>query len=110
LQASRAVSWAELSLFFSKRWAGVPNFTHAFGGYYWFLPLSLLASALLTRYIAPDAEGHGTEKVIEAIHKRAGKIPVLVVPVKLVATIITLATGASARKEGPCASRVLFFA
>ncbi|HUN64869.1 MAG TPA: chloride channel protein [Bacteroidota bacterium] len=75
----------------------------AFPKFFWFLPASLFVSSLLVRYLAPDAEGHGTEKVIEAIHKRAGKIPVLVVPVKLVATIITLATGGSAGKEGPCA-------
>ena len=72
-------------------------------GYFWFLPVSLFVSSVLVTYLAPDAKGHGTEKVIEAIHKRAGKIPVLVVPVKLVATIITLATGGSAGKEGPCA-------
>ena len=48
-------------------------------------------------------EGYGTEKVIEAIHRRAGKIPVLVVPVKLVATLITHAFGGSAGEEGPCA-------
>ena len=71
--------------------------------YFWLLPLSLFASALLVIYLAPEAEGHGTEKVIEAIHKRAGKIPIMVVPVKLVATIITLAAGGSVGKEGPCA-------
>jgi H+/Cl- antiporter ClcA len=70
---------------------------------FWLLPVSLFLSALLVKYLAPDAEGHGTEKVIQAIHKRAGKIPVVVVPVKLVATIVTLATGGSAGKEGPCA-------
>jgi len=32
-----------------------------------------------------------------------GKIPLMVVPVKLVATVITLAGGGSAGKEGPCA-------
>jgi H+/Cl- antiporter ClcA len=67
------------------------------------LPVALFTSALLVKYLAPEAEGHGTEKVIEAIHKRAGKIPIMVVPVKLVATIITLAIGGSAGKEGPCA-------
>ena len=70
---------------------------------FWLLPIAMFLSALLVKYLAPDAQGHGTEKVIEAIHKRAGKIPVLVVPVKLVATIITLALGGSAGKEGPCA-------
>src|SRR5208283_128734 len=67
------------------------------------LPVALFLSALLIKYLAPDAEGHGTEKVIEAIHKRSGKIPVAVVPVKLLATIVTLAIGGSAGKEGPCA-------
>jgi H+/Cl- antiporter ClcA len=75
------------------------QFPHMF----WFLPIALFLSAALVNYLAPDAAGHGTEKVIEAIHKRAGKIPVLVVPVKLIATVLTLATGGSAGKEGPCA-------
>jgi H+/Cl- antiporter ClcA len=69
----------------------------------WLLPVALFVSALLVKYLAPEAEGHGTEKVIEAVHKRAGKIPILVVPVKLLATIITLVAGGSAGKEGPCA-------
>ncbi len=60
-------------------------------------------SALMVKYLAPDAKGHGTEKVIEAVHKRSGRIPAAVVPVKLAATIVTLAVGASAGKEGPCA-------
>ena len=68
-----------------------------------FLPAALLISSALVRYLAPDAAGHGTEKVIEAVHQRMGKIPFKVVPVKLVATIITLASGGSAGKEGPCA-------
>ncbi len=71
--------------------------------FFWVLPVSLFLSAILVKYLAPDAEGHGTEKVIEAIHKRAGKIPVLVVPIKLIATLVTLASGGSAGKEGPCA-------
>jgi len=79
------------------------RFTHQQPFYFFLLPLALFLSAVLTKYLAPDAEGHGTEKVIEAVHKRAGKINATVVPVKLVATIITLASGGSAGKEGPCA-------
>jgi len=71
--------------------------------YYFLLPLTIAASSFLVRWLAPDAAGHGTEKVIEAVHKRMGKIPFKVVPVKLVATVITLASGGSAGKEGPCA-------
>lgn len=67
------------------------------------LPLALFTSAALVKYLAPDAAGHGTEKVIEAVHKESGRIKPAVVPVKLVATVITLAVGGSAGKEGPCA-------
>jgi H+/Cl- antiporter ClcA len=67
------------------------------------LPMGLVTSTAIVRYLAPDASGHGTEKVIEAIHQRQGRIAFKVVPVKLVATIITLAAGGSAGKEGPCA-------
>lgn len=71
--------------------------------YFILLPFALFLSAVIIKYLAPDAEGHGTEKVIEAIHKDDGIIKAAVVPVKLVATIITIAFGGSAGKEGPCA-------
>lgn len=71
--------------------------------YFVLLPIALFSSIVLTKYLAPDAEGHGTEKVIEAVHKHSGKIQVLVVPVKFVTTILTLALGGSVGKEGPCA-------
>ncbi len=71
--------------------------------YYLLLPLAILASKIMIKYLAPEAEGHGTEKVIEAIHKRNGKIDVKVVPVKLIATVVTLAAGGSVGKEGPAA-------
>jgi H+/Cl- antiporter ClcA len=67
------------------------------------LPAALFLSALMIKYLAPDAQGHGTEKVIEAIHRRGGHIKAMVVPVKLAATLITLWIGGSAGKEGPCA-------
>lgn len=65
------------------------------------LPFGLCTSAWLVQRFAPDAAGHGTEKVIEAVHKQSGKIKAAVIPVKLVATIVTLASGGSAGKEGP---------
>jgi H+/Cl- antiporter ClcA len=71
--------------------------------YYYFLPLTFIASSFLVAWLAPEAAGHGTEKVIEAVHERMGRIPFKVVPVKLLATVITLAGGGSAGKEGPCA-------
>jgi len=67
------------------------------------LPVALFLSAVIVMYLAPDAKGHGTEKVIEAVHKYGARIKPMVVPVKLVATLVTLAIGGSVGKEGPCA-------
>ena len=78
-------------------------FSNRYTYYFLLMPLALFISVVLTKYLAPDAKGHGTEKVIEAIHKRSGKIKAAVVPVKLFATIITIASGGSVGKEGPCA-------
>jgi len=86
----RCLSWT------SSQFARYPD-------YYLLLPVTLLISSVLVSKLAPDAAGHGTEKVIEAVHQRMGKIPLMVVPVKLVATVLTLAGGGSAGKEGPCA-------
>jgi len=69
--------------------------------YFLLLPLALLVSSALTKYLASEAEGHGTAVIIDALHKRAGKIKPLTVLVKLVATLITIASGGSAGKEEP---------
>lgn len=79
------------------------RFAGGFKYYFLLLPVAFFISSLIVRYLAPEAEGHGTEKVIEAVHKRSGKINPFVVPVKLLATVITIASGGSAGKEGPCA-------
>ena len=71
--------------------------------YFLLLPLALALSSYITKYLAPEAEGHGTEKVIESVHRHNGYIKAIVVPIKLVTTVITLACGGSAGKEGPCA-------
>lgn len=71
--------------------------------YYLLVPVGLLSSTLLVKYFAPDASGHGTEKIIEAVHKNSGKIKLSVVPVKLLATVVTISCGGSAGKEGPAA-------
>jgi H+/Cl- antiporter ClcA len=67
------------------------------------LPAALFVSGALIKYLAPDAEGQGTDKVIEAVHKRSGKMNGRVIPVKIVATVITIAFGGSAGRIGPCA-------
>ncbi|MFN3534003.1 MAG: chloride channel protein [Desulfatiglandales bacterium] len=66
------------------------------------LPLAFFISFYLTVYFAPDARGHSMEKVIVAIHKHGRIISAAVIPVKLLATVITIDTGGSAGKAGPC--------
>jgi len=70
---------------------------------YYLLPLALVVCVWLIRTFAPSAKGHGTEAVIAAIHQRSGKVDWLVAPIKLLATVVTLAFGGSVGKEGPCA-------
>src|SRR5664279_3902597 len=89
--------------FFLSALTGSSDFVGQYQYYFVLLPIAFFLSALLIKYLAPDAEGHGTEKVIEAVRKRFGKINAATVPVKLIATVITLAAGGSAGKEGPCA-------
>ncbi len=67
------------------------------------LPLALPICVWIIRTFAPDARGHGTEAVIAAVHQRSGRVDWLVAPVKLGATVVTLAFGGSVGKEGPAA-------
>ena len=69
--------------------------------YYYLLPFALVLTVWLVRTFAPTAEGHGTEKVISAVHKDYGKINVAVIPIKTLATVLTIFTGGSVGKEGP---------
>lgn len=71
--------------------------------FHYLLPLGLGPSALLSRYLAPAATGGGTDPVIASIREDGGHIPFAVAPVKLAASLLTLVTGGSAGKEGPCA-------
>ncbi len=80
-------------------------FTSNYSLYYFSLPAALFLSAAMVKYLPHDhdIESHGTGKVIEAVHKRAGKLKAAVLPVDLVATVITIVAGGSAGQEGPCA-------
>src|SRR3954462_7960959 len=68
-----------------------------------FLPAALPLCVWIIRTFAADARGHGTEAVIAAVHQRSGRVDWLVAPVKLSATVLTLAFGGSVGKEGPAA-------
>jgi chloride channel protein, CIC family len=62
-----------------------------------------LVSGLMVFLIAPEAEGHGTDAMIEAFHRRGGYIRKRVPIVKILASAITIGSGGSAGKEGPIA-------
>ena len=62
----------------------------------------LLSGAIVYRF-APEAEGHGTDAVLDAYHNRHGLIPWRVPVVKTIASILTLGTGGSGGREGPIA-------
>ena len=60
-----------------------------------------LISGLLVYTWAPEAEGHGTDAMIDAFHNKQGEIRSRVPYIKTVASVVTLATGGSAGREGP---------
>lgn len=69
--------------------------------FYFTLPFALMLTTWIVRTFDQNATGHGTEKVIEAVHKRDGYINAKVIPVKLIATVLTIFSGGSVGKEGP---------
>jgi CIC family chloride channel protein len=61
------------------------------------------AAGLLVFLLAPEAEGHGTDAMIEAFHHAGGYIRKRVPPIKVLASALTIGSGGSAGKEGPIA-------
>jgi len=73
---------------------------------WWIIPiagLGGLASGLLVFLVAPEAEGHGTDAMIESFHLRGGFVRKRAPIVKLIASALTIGSGGSAGKEGPIA-------
>lgn len=73
----------------------------------WAIPLVAAAGAFIAALavfrIAPETEGHGTDAAIKAIHHHPAGIKWRAVPVKMVASAITLGSGGSGGSEGPIA-------
>ncbi len=73
----------------------------------WLLPLVTglggLVSGIIVFNLAPEAEGHGTDAAIDAIHHKGGRIRPRIPPIKLVASAITIGSGGSGGREGPAA-------
>ncbi len=73
----------------------------------WAIPLVTCGGALVSAFIvaklAPEAEGHGTDSAIEAVHTDPRAIRVRAVLVKMVASALTIGSGGSGGREGPTA-------
>lgn len=73
----------------------------------WFVALIPAAGGLLAGFLtwkfAPEATGHGTDAVIRAFHRTAGRIRKRVIFVKALASAATIGSGGSAGREGPVA-------
>lgn len=73
----------------------------------WALPLVTagggLAAGLLVWRLAPEAEGHGTDAAIGAVHHNPKGIRARVSLVKIIASALTIGSGGSGGREGPTA-------
>jgi CIC family chloride channel protein len=73
----------------------------------WAIPLVVgfggLISGVLVFGFAPEAEGHGTDAAIAAVHHNPRGIRGRVTLIKLVASAVTIGSGGSAGREGPAA-------
>ena len=73
----------------------------------WAIPLVVAAGGLLSGLLvftwAPEAEGHGTDAAIDAVHHNPRGIRVRAVVVKIVASALTIGSGGSGGREGPTA-------
>jgi chloride channel protein, CIC family len=71
----------------------------------WALPpivgLGALLGALLVYRFAPEAEGHGTDAAISAVHHNPRGIRFRAVVVKIIASALTIGSGGSGGREGP---------
>lgn len=82
--------------------AGSPRFDRP-----WAIPLITFGGALLSAWLvatfAPEAEGHGTDDAIEAVHTDPRGIRGRAIVVKTIASALTIGSGGSGGREGPAA-------
>lgn len=73
----------------------------------WAIPLVVgggaLVAGLLVFGLAPEAEGHGTDAAIKAVHTNPKGVRPRVILIKLVASMLTIGSGGSGGREGPTA-------
>ncbi len=62
-----------------------------------------LISGVIVFWLAPEAEGHGTDAAIDAYLRKSGEIRARVPIIKAITAAITIGSGGSAGREGPIA-------
>jgi CIC family chloride channel protein len=105
LQTGAQFFTKDLVNFLTNGAAGRPFFGVPLGR--WFMlgipALGGLIAGLIVFSFAPEAEGHGTDAMIESFHWKKGVIRRRVPIIKTIASAITIGSGGSAGKEGPIA-------
>ncbi len=67
-----------------------------------FVPgIGAAAGSLIVRLVAPEVKGGGGDSTIEAYHRDEGVVRFRVLPVRFVASLLTLGFGGSGGREGP---------
>ncbi len=73
----------------------------------WAIPLVMVLGGLLAGFLvftwAPEAEGHGTDAAIDAVHYNPRGIRLRAVIIKIIASALTIGSGGSGGREGPTA-------
>ena len=82
---------------------GMPAVSHPNWWLFAIPALGGLIAGIIVYTLAPEAEGHGTDSVIDSFHRLGGKIRKRVPLVKTIASVITIGSGGSAGREGPIA-------
>jgi len=88
-------------------WTIEPAFQSSFSHWFYGVLLcvipagGLLLVAAMTRYFAPEAQGHGVPEVIAAVARKDGVIRSRVSIVKILASAFCIGTGGSVGREGP---------
>ena len=65
--------------------------------------LGALLAGVIVFLLAPEAEGHGTDAAISAVHHDPKGVRLRVVAVKIIASALTIGSGGSGGREGPTA-------
>jgi chloride channel protein, CIC family len=110
-----SVEWCTQWLLGSAGGYHPATFAASIGGFHvasgfarrWAIPLlagaGALVGAVLVFRVAPETEGHGTDAAIRAINNNPDGMRLRAMPVKMIASAVTIGSGGSGGSEGPTA-------